>query len=161
MGLLTKAKEMLPRKQEKYNDPFTAMQQEMNKIFEQFHPGFNLAPVEFGKLADWSPNVNISETEKEVQVMADLPGIEQKDVDVTLDNGMLTIKGEKKAEKEEKDKGFHRYECSYSSFERSFTLPREVEEEKAEANFKNGVLTIKLPKTFEAQHSAKKIPVKG
>jgi HSP20 family protein len=135
------------RKKTAEQDPFAAMRQEMDKIFERFGSGFELAPFEGKAIAEWSPKVNVSETEKEVLVTAELPGIEEKDVEVTLDNGVLAIKGEKKAEKEEKNKNYHRIERSYGSFVRSIALPHEVEEEKVEATFKNGVLTVKLPKT--------------
>lgn len=143
------------------NDPFAAMRQEMDKIFEHFGNGFERAPFESATLAEWSPRVNVSETEKELQVTAELPGIDEKDVEVMLDNGVLSIKGEKKAEKEEKNKNYHRVERSYGSFLRSVALPHEVEDEKAEATFKNGVLTVKLPKTFEAQQAVKKIAIKN
>jgi HSP20 family protein len=145
----------------KVNDPFAAMRQEMDKIFSQFGSGLEMAPFEKSALAEWSPRINVSETEKEIQVTAELPGIEEKDVEVTLDNGVLLIKGEKKAEKEEKNKNYHRVERSYGSFMRSFALPHEVEDDKAEAAFKNGVLTVKLPKTFEAQQAVKKIAIKS
>ncbi len=161
MGLLEKAKASLARRPEANEDPFTAMHREMNRMFEQFNRNFNLAPANAGKYENWSPKVNIAETDQEIQVTAELPGVDQKDVDVTLDDGVLTIRGEKKEEKEAKEKDFHRYECSYGSFQRSFTLPREVEMEKVDANFKNGVLTVKLPKTFEAKNSSRKIAVKS
>jgi len=142
-------------------DVFSTFQREMNRMMEQFNgQGFDLADVERIP-ADWSPRVNVAETEKEVQITAELPGVEEKDVEVTVDNGALIIKGEKRAEKEEKNKNYHRVERSYGSFQRILLLSREVEEEKAEAAFKNGVLTVKLPKTFAAQQSAKKIPVKN
>jgi HSP20 family protein len=148
-------------KKDSQADPFTALQSEMNRMFEQFNKDFQLAPLDAGALAKWSPKVNVAETEKEIQVTAELPGVEEKDVEVTIDGNALTIKGEKKAEKEEKNKDYHRIERSYGSFQRSFGLPKEVEQDKVEASFKNGVLTVKLPKTWEAQQTAKKVPVKN
>lgn len=137
----------------------TSLQEEMNKVFEQLSQGYGIEPLTGGAFT-WSPKVNLAETEKEHQVTAVLPGVEEKDVEVTIDQGLLTIKGEKKEEKEEKNKNYHRVERLYGSFQRSFTLPKEIEEEKVEANFKNGVLSVKLPKSWEAQQSTKKVPIK-
>jgi len=143
-------------------DPFVNLQNEMNKLFEHFNQGFDIAPVnEMSAMTGWMPKVNLAETDKEIQVTAELPGVEEKDVEVTIDQGMLILKGEKKAEKEEKNKNYYRVERSYGSFQRSFALPKEVEAEKVEATFKNGVLSVKLPKSWEAQQSAKKIPIKN
>jgi len=143
------------------DSPFVSLQREMNRVFDDFFKGFAVSPaLSGGLMGSEVPKVDVSETEKEVHVSADLPGIDEKDVDVSLANGVLTIKGEKKVEKEEKDKNYHRVERSYGSFQRAIPLPCEVDEDKAEASFKQGVLTIKLPKTKEAQH-CKKIAVKS
>ena len=107
--------------------------------------------------ADWlssrafSPVVDISETEHEIMIKAELPGIDQKDIDVSLSGDVLTIKGEKKEEKEEKRENVHRIERSYGSFSRSFTLPCEVKSDAVEAKFKDGVLSLKLPKSETAK----------
>jgi HSP20 family protein len=118
-----------------------------------------MAPFEKSALAEWSPRINVSETEKEIQVTAELPGIEEKDVEVTLDNGVLLIKGEKKAEKEEKNKNYHRVERSYGAFTRSFTLPQTVSGEEAQAEYNNGVLRVTLPKREEAK--SRRIEITG
>lgn len=93
---------------------------------------------------DWMPTVDISETDQEFVVRAELPGVDKENVTVTLDNGILTIKGEKKTET--KDEKQHRVECSYGSFVRSFTLPQNVDTEKVEAGYKNGILNLTIPK---------------
>lgn len=141
-------------------DPFTSLQREMNRIFNHLGQGFDLAPFDEASIAKWSPRVNVTETDKEFTVSAELPGLEQKDVEVAIQNGALAIKGEKKEEKEEKDKNYHHVERSFGSFQRTIALPSEVDESKTEASFKNGVLTIKLPKTKEAQQNLKKIAIK-
>ena len=107
------------------------------------------------------PTVDISETDKAYEITAELPGMDEKNVEVKLANGLLTIKGEKQDEKEEKKKDYHMRERSYGSFERSFQVPDGVDADKIEANFKKGVLTVILPKSAEAQKAEKKITVKS
>ena len=107
------------------------------------------------------PTVDISETDKAYEITAELPGMDEKNVEVKLANGLLTIKGEKQDEKEEKKKDYHMRERSYGSFERSFQVPDGVNADKIEANFKKGVLTVILPKSAEAQKAEKKITVKS
>jgi HSP20 family protein len=111
-------------------------------------------------LGGFSPQVDVTETDKEVKVCAEIPGVEAKDADVTIENGTLMIRGEKKYEREENERGQRRMERSYGSFERSITLPTEVDEAKAKAEFKNGVLRLTLPKKADAQSRRQKIPVK-
>lgn len=98
---------------------------------------------------DWLPPVDLSETKELLTVKIELPGLEKKDIDLSVDNGLLTIKGEKKEEKEETDKHFHRIERSYGSFARTIALPVDVKEDKVDATFKDGILTVTLPKTKE------------
>jgi HSP20 family protein len=104
--------------------------------------------------------VDVAEKEKEFEITAELPGLDEKDIEVKA-NGALTIKGEKKEQKEEREKGYYLSERCYGSFVRSFGLPEGVDPDKIEANFAKGVLTVKLRKTQEAQKSAKKIEVKA
>ena len=106
-----------------------------------------------------APAVDVSEKDKEFEIMAELPGLDEKDVEVKLANGNLTIKGEKKEEKEEREKDYYLSERRYGSFVRSFPLPEGVNADKIEASFAKGVLTVKLPKTAEAQ-AEKKFPSK-
>lgn len=106
------------------------------------------------------PAVNVTETNNELQVTAELPGVDEKNVEVSINRGLLTIRGEKKQENEEKKEGFYRMERSYGTFHRSIPLPQEVDTDKATATFKNGVLMVALPRLPELQSGAKKIAIK-
>jgi HSP20 family protein len=110
-------------------------------------------------VADWVPSVDVSETDGEYQIKAEIPDVKKEDVRVTLEDGVLTIQGERKQEKEEKGKKYHRIERSYGSFVRSFTLPDLVDEEKVKAEFKDGVLNLKLPKSEKAKPKAIEVTV--
>jgi HSP20 family protein len=107
----------------------------------------------------WAPLVDIFETDNELVLKADVPGVELKDIDIQLENDTLTIKGERKFEKEEKNKGFHRLERSYGTFTRYFTLPDTVEGENVKADFQHGVLTVTLPKKEVAKPKAIKVQI--
>ena len=109
----------------------------------------------------WFPAMEIVEKDDALLVTAELPGVKKDDVDITLEEGILTIRGEKKEEitKDEKDNKFHMWERKYGSFQRSFTLPNEVEAEKIAAKFDNGILTLTLPKTEKAKVQGRKIPI--
>jgi HSP20 family protein len=104
---------------------------------------------------------NVAETDKTVEVTAEVPGVDAKDIDVQLREDVLTIRGEKKAEKDEKQKDYHLVERSYGMFERSFTLPTDVDPARVEASFDKGVLKIVLPKAAEAQSKVKRIEIKS
>lgn len=108
----------------------------------------------------WSPAVDIVETEDELIVKADLPDVPLEDIDVHLENGTLSLKGERKFEKESAEKGYHRIERSYGSFMRSFSVPSSVDTEKVSADYKNGVLTVTLPKKEAAKPKQVKVAVK-
>ena len=141
--------------------PLLTFQQEMNRLFDSFFGRSAVAP--FGGLgAGWdlfSPRVDVVETDTEVRVSAELPGLDDKDIDVSLSRGALTISGEKKHEKEERGRNYYHSERSFGSFRRSIPLPSEVQADKADAVFKNGVLTITLPKT--GAKARKRIAVKS
>ncbi len=141
-------------------DIFTSFQNEMNQLFNKFNGDFELAPA-FAAGEKWLPAMDVQDTEKELVIKAELPGVQEKDIDVSVENSVLTVKGEKRSEKEEKGKDFYRKECSCGSFLRSVQLPCEVDRDKVEATLKNGVLNIRLPKTVEAQKQARKIAVKA
>ena len=111
------------------------------------------------KLPDWSPQVDISEDEKEYLVTADLPEVKKEDVKVTFENGLLSISGERKAEKEEKTKKYHRVERSYGKFERDFTLPEDADASKLAAQFKDGVLKVHVPRNPTAKPKAIEVKV--
>jgi HSP20 family protein len=108
-----------------------------------------------------SPAVDVTESDKAYEITAELPGLDEKNIEVNVANGGLTIRGEKKEEKEEKQKDYYVSERRYGSFERYFSLPEGVDADKIQASFKNGVLKVTLPKTAEAQKPAKKIEVKA
>lgn len=109
---------------------------------------------------DWAPRVDIAETDKEFTIKAEIPDVKKEDVKVSIDNGVLSIRGERKQEKEEKDKKFHRVERFYGSFTRSFTLPDNVDETKIEASFKDGMLNLKIPKTTASKPKAIDVKIK-
>jgi HSP20 family protein len=134
----------------------TGLKQDMDRVFDRF---FESRWEELPALGDWMPKVDVSETKDSVVVKAETPGMEAKDIQVSLQENVLTITGEKKQEKEEKDERYHRVERSYGSFTRSMRLPAGVEAGKVNAAFKNGVLTVTLPKTASAK--ATPIPVKA
>ena len=111
------------------------------------------------RVMEWAPLVDITEDDKEYMIKADLPEIKKEDVKITVQDGVLAISGERKYEKEEKGKKYHRVERSYGSFERSFTVPADAEEEKVSAQFKDGVLTVHLPKGEHAKPKRLEIKV--
>ncbi|WP_407150544.1 Hsp20/alpha crystallin family protein [Bradyrhizobium sp. ORS 86] len=140
-------------------NPFLALHREMNRLFDDVFRGFDHAP--FGEFLERSmgwPNIEVSETDKDIKVAADLPGLEEKDVEVELANGLLSIKGEKKTETEDKDRRFS--ERYYGRFERRIPIDN-VDQDKVSAAFKNGVLTVTMPKLPEAQSKVKRIAING
>jgi HSP20 family protein len=148
-----------------------SLRREIDRLFADFDTGFSLFPFR-RPFFDYVPNervtapvntlvVDIAETEGGYEVKAELPGVMEKDIEVKLVNGGLLVKGEKKEEKEEKDKGYVLSECSYGSFERYFALPDSVDMNKISATFANGVLKVTLPKTHEAKLQERKITVKA
>ena len=138
-------------------NPFLALHREMNRLFDEAFRSFDIAPLGSAHAMDW-PNVEVSETDNEVKVTAELPGLEQKDVAVELANGMLTISGEKKSETEDKARRFS--ERYYGRFERRIPVD-DIEVDKVDASFRNGVLTIKLPKSPTAKERVRKIAIQS
>lgn len=137
----------------RYTDPFrdlAAMQERMNRVFEDFL-GRGTAPEEGFVPATWAPAVDIYETDDSVVVKAELPGLTREQVDVEIRDRVLTLRGERKVEKDVKGESYHRMERAYGSFLRSFSLPSVVDEEKITAKLDNGVLEITLPKKAEAK----------
>jgi HSP20 family protein len=142
-------------------DPFREleeMSERLNRVI-----GRPAARRENGKetmtVADWVTTVDISENEREYLIKAELPEVKKEDVKITLEHGVLTIQGERQQEKEEKGKKYHRVERSYGTFVRSFTLPDSVDEEKVAAEFKDGMLHLRLPKTEKAKPKAIEVKV--
>jgi HSP20 family protein len=138
--------------------PFLTLHREMNRMFDDVFRGFDLAPFGSSRAFDalnW-PQLDIDETDKEVRITAELPGLEEKDVSLNIANGVLSISGEKKSQTEDKDRRFS--ERYFGRFERRIPLEG-VDEEKASASFKNGVLTIALPKSSNAKENVRRIPI--
>lgn len=136
-------------------DPFREledMSERLNRVFSR--PSLRNSGKENLTVADWMPTVDISETEGEYLIKAELPEVRKEDVKVTVENGVLTLQGERRQEKEEKGKRFHRVERSYGSFVRSFTLPESVEESSVKAEYKDGVLNLHLPKSEKVKPKA-------
>jgi HSP20 family protein len=153
--------------------PFQNLRQEIDRLFEDFGAGFWRFPTRRSlfetepfwrrtALSATAPAVDVVEKETAYEITAELPGMDEKNIDVTVADDMLTIQGEKREEKEEKKKDYYLSERRFGSFERSFRLPEGVESDKVEASFKKGVLTVILPKTPEAQKKSKekKIAIK-
>jgi len=143
-------------------DPFRSLRKEMDALFNDWAGG--LKSTGTSSAANFTPSLDISETDGEIRIVAELPGVDQKDVEVTLAGDVLTIKGEKRSEKdetkEEKGRTWHRTERSFGSFQRSMRLPRDIDPSKVNADFKDGVLTVTLPKPQELQQQTKKIEIK-
>ncbi|MCU0614919.1 MAG: Hsp20/alpha crystallin family protein [Desulfobacterales bacterium] len=140
-------------------DPF----REMENMFDRYTKVLNWprgGSQEMMTTDDWAPRVDIAETDKEFIINAEIPDVKKEDVKVMVDNGILTISGERKQEKEEKGKKFHRVERFYGSFSRSFTLPNNVDESKIEASFKDGMLNLTVPKTEETKPKAIDVKIK-
>ena len=133
---------------------------EMDDMVKKMWFGFPFHNLQKDMDVDWSPRLDVSETETAIEIVADLPGLDKKDISVSLEDNLLIIKGERKEEKESKDKRFHTIERSSGSFYRALRLPAEVDKDKVEATFKDGVLTLKLHKIKELQKKASQISIK-
>jgi HSP20 family protein len=153
-------------------DTWRSFRTEMDRLFDRFAGGWGVPSLR--RMFDTepafryestfsvpSPAVDITEDDAGYKVTAELPGMTEKEIEVVLSDGMLTLKGEKKQEKEQKEKNFYLSERSYGSFQRSFTLPEGVDRDKIAADFAKGVLTISMPKTAKAKEAEKKIEVKA
>ena len=133
-------------------DPFrdlNTLQDRMNRLFEEANRGGRAD--EPTATTSWSPSVDIFETEESIVVKAEVPGVDPKEIELSLENNVLTLKGDRRFEKETKDENYHRIERSYGGFSRSFSIPALVEEAAIKADYKEGVLTIVLPKTEKAR----------
>ncbi|HEX9155817.1 MAG TPA: Hsp20/alpha crystallin family protein [Nitrospira sp.] len=136
-------------------DPFREledMSERLNRVFTR--PALRPSGKEALTVADWMPTVDISETDAEYLIKAELPEVKKEDVKVTVEEGVLTLQGERRQEKEEKGKKYHRVERSYGSFVRSFTLPESVDEAGVKAEYKDGVLSLHLPKSEKVKPKA-------
>lgn len=140
-------------------DPFTLLQRQMDSLFEDFFGNQLPAIWERGQM--FVPQIDISETDAEVRIVAELPGLDEKDVEVTLGGDILTLKGEKKEEHTEESEDRYHSERSYGCFERAVRLPDGVDVDHANANFKNGVLKIAIPKKAESRAPRRKLELKS
>jgi len=142
-------------------DPFRELEDVSNRLNRIF--GRSTARAESGQemlaVADWSPSIDISETDAAYLIKAEIPGVKKEDVKVTIQDGMLTIQGERKIEKEEKGKKFHRVERSYGSFVRSFRIPDNADENSVKAEFKDGMLNVTLAKSAKAKAKSVNVAV--
>lgn len=170
--LPVKTEKNAPARSDNWVGPFESLRREVDRLFDDFHPfDFHLPSTRslFGRdfpaklRGEWpvAPAMDLVEKADAYEITAELPGIDEKNVDIKLANNVLTIKGEKKEEKEEKEKDYYLSERRYGSFQRSFQLPEGVDANKIDASFAKGILTVKLPKTAEAQKAEKKITVKA
>ncbi len=143
-------------------DPFELFRRDMDQLFNGFLGDLSgrtsLVNRQFGSFV---PEIDVKETDKEVRITAELPGMEEKEIDVSLTEGVLTIKGEKREEHDEEKGDFFRSERRYGMFERSIALPNGIDANGAKASFKKGVLKVTLPKTAEAQSSRRRIAIEG
>jgi HSP20 family protein len=150
-------------------EQISALQRRMNHLFDDFFADFDTffdeRPFHVMRLAEkpWfgSPNFEVSETDEEFRVKAELPGLDEKDIEVTIDRDLLTIRGEKRREQEEKKRNYSLSEMNYGQFSRTFPLPECVDRDNAKAQFKKGVLTLTLPKTEQAKTQQKRIEIKA
>lgn len=146
---------------ERWRSPFqelSRMEDEMEKTFGRWFRGWPWRAAE-ERGWGWAPAVDMMERDDEIVLRADLPGLEQKDIEVTVRDGMITIQGERKEEREEKEKGYYYTERSFGAFARTLPLPSGIEEDKVKASFKSGVLEVHLPKAKEVK--GKKIEIKA
>jgi HSP20 family protein len=148
--------------------PFESLHREIDRLFDDFRPfDFNWPSARrLGRMVgerNWAlaPAMDLVEHDKEYEITAELPGIDEKNVEIKLVGGTITIKGEKREAHEEKEKDYHLSERRYGSFRRTFAIPEGVDAEKIDAKFEKGVLTVKLPKSEAARKSEKKIPIQA
>lgn len=141
-------------------DPFRSLHRQMDRLFEDFSRDLHWPRFETASEMAM-PLIDVAETDDGLTVTAELPGIEEKDIEVDLTNNILTLKGEKKSETEEKKADYHFRERSYGSFARSIAVPFDVDPDKVEAGFAKGVLTVTLPRPPEAKRATRKIKVKA
>jgi HSP20 family protein len=112
-------------------------------------------------IADWTPSCNVSETAEEYRIEAELPGVKQEDLEVNVEDRVLTLRGERREEREQKGKKVHRVESSYGSFMRSFTLPNDADEDKVSAEYKDGLLSLRIPRTAQQETKARNVQIKS
>jgi HSP20 family protein len=140
-------------------NPLLSLRNNIDRLFDNFLSGFSIGPFA-ATTAMFNPSIDVADSGKELKVTVELPGMDENDIDVSVTQNTLTIRGEKKDETEEKGNSYHRMERVYGSFTRTIPLPVEVNVDGAKANYRKGVLSITIPKTEKALKEAKKIAVK-
>jgi len=143
--------------------PYFSLQHDMNRVFDNFFRSFEtgmMSPFSDMSEGPFQPRVEVKESANDLRVSVELPGIDDKDIDVTITGDALTISGEKREEKEQNTRGYYRMERSYGSFHRRIPFPCAIDKDKTEATFKKGVLNVILPKTADAKQQVKKIDIK-
>ncbi|MCB8819816.1 Hsp20/alpha crystallin family protein [Microvirga rosea] len=141
------------------DDPFMTLHREMNRLFDDVFRGFDARPAGgLPRMASW-PSMEVVETDKDVRVTAELPGLEEKDVEVLMNDGILVIRGERKSEVEDKGRAFS--ERYYGRFERRLPIAWDVESDKVDATFRNGLLTVTMPKSAQATSQVRRIAING
>ncbi len=157
----TRSQDLVPELfREERSSPFLTLHREMNRLLEEAFRGFALSPLagqRAGFVNPTWPKLEVAETDKQITVSAEIPGMEEKDVELLMDDGNLIVRGEMKSETEDKERQFS--ERFYGRFERRIPVGMDIEENKIEASFKNGVLKVILPKTERAQSKAKRIAI--
>jgi HSP20 family protein len=156
----TQSREVAPR----YSDPFGTLRSEMDRLFDSFMGGLPTFPSMFGPSGSrafaLSPSMDVKETDKEIVVETELPGLDDKDISLTVQNGILIVQGEKKLDYDEEKENYHVMERRYGSFQRSLRLPDTVDENNIDARFDNGVLKVTLPKRPELAGEQRKIEIR-
>ena len=148
-----------PTYRETDHNPLLSLHREVNRLFDDVFRGFDV-PASFGRFPGLNtawPSVEIADTDKELRITAEVPGLEEKDIEVLLDDGVLSLRGEKKSESEDKDRQFS--ERFYGRFERRIAVGPDVEPDQVKASFKNGVLIVTLPKTERARSKTRRIAI--
>tara|TARA_R110000787_G_scaffold216862_1_gene325837 strand:- start:998 stop:1501 length:504 start_codon:yes stop_codon:yes gene_type:complete len=144
------------------NDPFSQLKEEMDDLFSSYIPALPaLGRSNGGRMLAMPTKLDVSETDEAIELVLDVPGIDRKDIDISLTDSSVKITGKREEKKEEKGKNYHRMERSYGAFERQVPLPCEVDAEKVSATLKKGVLSVTLPKSETARQTAKKITIKA
>ena len=149
----------LPMRRENDKHPLARLQHDMNQVFDRFFGDFRISPFQDRDFMSF-PKVDIKENKKEVLVSAELPGMEVDDIDISLNDNVLTLRGEKKQESKDERENYYHMECSYGSFNRNIVLPGDVESDNVKAEFKNGILKVSMTKKPEDQQKAKRIEIK-
>lgn len=153
----SQGQDIAPRQEERVDHPVMSLHRDINRLFDDMFRAFSMPSLpSIGRSLGW-PRVELSENDKEIRVMAELPGMEEKDIEISLDDHQLVIRGEKKSETSDEERGYS--ERSYGRFERRIGLPSQIDEDKVEAAFRNGVLTVRIPRTSEAAKGRKTIPI--